>query len=326
METPYSKQDEAIEIGARALREQAIDTSRMATVLNPAPRRSVVLPVGLATAAACVMGAVVLMTPTKADAGQFDKVVQAVKGQAAVFERVMKPGKKGDVWEVRWETWKDGSKSGVKMPAKGGTYEVVLDGKNIYEKNPKQEHFKVELAKPITVEGGKIELDTKERLAEIQLDDTIEIKLIDAELVLADHEPKTINEILARDGMEFLGVQRGQKKENRVCDIYRVKVGKDANETLYYVDSKTDLPFLKEEIDHNGMVLRRVEIMFPGEIKLEIKLTDKKNVIEVAPVISKVKGTVKLDQMKVQDVVELRLVEGKMITDTKTPPPVPDKP
>jgi hypothetical protein len=317
METPYSKQDEAIEVGAKALREQVIDTPRMMSVLNSVPRRSVVLPVGLATAAACVLGAIVLMTPTKADAGQFDKVREAVKGQPAVFERVMKPGKKDNAWELRWETWKDGSKSGVKMPAKGGTYEVVLDGKKMYEKNPKQAFFEVELVDPIQIEDTKLDLNVTKKIERLDL---VEIELVDAELVLAEHEPQTINEILARDGMEFLNVKRAQKKEGRACDIYSVRMGKDENETLYYVDRKTDLPFLKEEVDPNGMVIRRIEIDFPGEITLDVKMTRGDQLFEVVPRVNKVEG-------RLMDKVRLQGGEFRVRLDTKKiDPPKTDHP
>lgn len=319
METPYSKQDEAIDLGAQALRDQAIDTSRITSVLNPAPRRSVVLPVGLATAAACVLGAVVLLTPTKADAGEFDKVRKAVQGQTAVFERVMvKQVKKGDTWKVASESWKNGKKKGVKLQKAEGTYEVVLDGNKVYEKNPKDTVF-------FTVDLVDKSL-TKSDVVEVRGVELIDVEYVAAGLILAEHEPQTINEILARDGMDFRGVRRAQMKEGRKCDIYRVKMGESENETLYYVDFKTDLPFLKEEIDESGKVLRRIEILFPGEIDISIKLSDGRDVLEVAPVVKKIKGSIKLDEVKFQEVIRTRIVEGASLELKKSEPPKTSEP
>lgn len=237
MEIQFSKQDKAIEEGASALRNMAVDTSNMARVLNPRPRRSLVLPVGLATAVACAAGAIVLLAPAKATASPFQKVKEAVLKQAAVHERVFQRGK-GDLWEVRLETYKDDTKRGVKWgKAEGGYQYLITEGKK-YEKWPDKADVKISF---IVQEDGVVEGRPPE---------------------------SAIHEILAREGMEFLGIQRSQKRDGRACDIYRLNFQNEPNDLLYYVDPKTDLPFLQEVVDKDGKVIDKVEIEFPVQVRI----------------------------------------------------------
>ncbi|MBC8063595.1 MAG: hypothetical protein H7Y17_02095, partial [Chlorobia bacterium] len=194
METPYSRLDEAIDEGVSALREATLDTSRMATVLSPRSKRSIVWPVGLATAVACATGAIILLAPTKADAGEFEKVKKAVQGQPAVYEKVLQRGK-DQKWEVRVETFKDGDRRAVKWaPAEGGYQFVVQDGKK-YEKWPDKKEVKVTFEADVVLEG--------------------------------QFYNASISEVLAREGMEFISIKRSQKKEGRACDVYRVNFQKE---------------------------------------------------------------------------------------------------
>ena len=308
METPYSKQDEMIDGGVQALRDQTIDTSNMAKVLGPRAHRSIVLPVGLATAAACAIGAVVLMTPTKADAGEFEKVKKAVQNQKAVVERVFERTK-DQKWQVRLETWKDGDKKGTTTESPKGLYQVVLDGPTKYKKTPEDKFFvKLDKSAP---------LDLKEKVVDGDF-----LIFVDTEYVEEQIDKATINEILARDGMHFLGIQRSQKKEGRPADIYHVKMNDDVNETIYYVDPKTDLPFLMEEVRADGYVVNRVAFDFPGEIKLDIKFTGK-DVLEIARPLNKTVKDIPLHEAKgvklSPKVIELKLDLKPKVQETVPP-------
>ena len=286
METPYSRLDEVIDEGISALRDANLDTSRMASVLSPRSKRSIVWPVGLATAVACAAGAIILLTPTKADAGEFEKVKKAVKCQPAVYEKVLQRGK-DQTWEVRVETFVDGDKRAVKWaPAQGGYQYIVKDGKK-YEKWPDKKEVTVSFVAEVLVEG--------------------------------QHYNAGISEILAREGMEFISVKRMQKKEGRACDIYRVNFQKEPNDILYYVDPKTDLPFLQEVVRDDGFVLDRVEIDFPGTMRFRLVGEDGGEVkFQVAARLGLVKteGVFIVDGPKGEKpMLELELkVEGKPIS------------
>lgn len=234
METQFSKQDKSIEEGVQSLREMAVDTSKMAYVLKPPPRRSMMLPVGLATAVACAVGAAVLLAPAKATANPLQKVQEAVSKQDRVYEKILQRGDDG-AWEIRLETWKDGKNQGVKWGAAGDGYQYVIQDGKRYEKSPGDITVKVSSA-----------------------DDFVDMSF----------PSQAIHDVLARDGMQFLGIQRSQTKDGRACDIYRLNYQNEPNDLIYYVDPKTDLPFLQEVVDKSGKVLNLVEIDFDAEIMI----------------------------------------------------------
>lgn len=288
MEIQYSKQDKAIEEGATVLREMSIDTSKMSSVLNPRPHRSIALPVGLATVAACALGAVLLLTPAKATANPFQKVKEAVLLQKVVHERAFQRGKDG-VWELRVETYKDDKQKGVKWGKTEGGYQyVITDGKKV-EKWPDAIEIKIS------------------DLAEVQLD--------------TPGEKAAITEILAQEGMKFLGIKRSQKRDGRACDIYRVNFNDEPTDTLYYVDPKTDLPFLQEVVDKNGKVLDKIEIDFTAKFFVVEDVDGKSVSFTVKPDknstdLFKVEGDVELQVNGKEGSVEFSL--GKITTDQKT--------
>lgn len=236
MENQFSKQDKTIDAGVTALRDMWIDVSEMSQVLSPRPRRSPMLPIGMATALACAIGAAALLIPSKSEANPFQKVKEAVLKQNTVHEKSFRRVKDG-VWELEVETYQDVKQKGVKWgKAKGGHQVVITDGKK-FEKFPE----KVDIV--ITNVSAEFEL---------KLDDSTE----------------SINEILARDGMEFIGIKRSQKKDGRTCDVYHVTVKGETTDYFYYVDPKTDLPFLQEVVDKDGKVVDKVEISFSATIKM----------------------------------------------------------
>ncbi len=234
MENQFSKQDKTIEEGVQALRSMSVDTSGMSSVLNPHPKRSIALPVGMATALACAIGVTIVMSPGKAEANPFQKVKDAVLKQTTVHQRAFEKNKDG-AWILEVETYQDGKQKGVKWGEAKGSYQyVIVDGKKIEKRG---EVFE------ITALLASLDEEASE-----------------------DNPTVSIHETLARDGMQFLGIRRSQKKNNRLCDVYRVNFNGEPNDQLYYVDPKTDLPFLLETVDKDGKVIDMVQLDFSGTI------------------------------------------------------------
>lgn len=206
-----------------------------ARLLAPArPKRTYrALVVGACTGALGIGGALFFLAPARADASaDYDRLVRRVSERPNVYKRVFQRGPNG--WVVRLEVWVEGEKETTAWGDVIGGGCIALDGRLQSVANPKTNELTVKRSS-----GGN---------------------------GVRDAWPNDIRREMVRAGMRTVNVRRDVMHGGRVCDVYRLNYRQEPNDSLYYVDVDSNLPFRFEVVNPRGEVLDYAEFEFPNDI------------------------------------------------------------